>query len=135
MVKTSAGFTLLEAIIAIIIIAIALMGLISVFARTMTIESINAEENQAMNAARGKMELISLMGYDSVVETFANASNANFPVAGLTPIEGDKDDLAGRVAISDHPGEKRSYVDVTVMVEWTGSGGPDNMSILKRFIK
>ena len=109
------GFTLIEVMAGMIIMTIGVMGLSAAFVQTMTIEETNDELNMAVNAARGRMELIKKMGYDAVVTAYP--SGGSFDVAGL--------DLAGGAA---YPGtitisSTSTYVDVVVAVNWTSPSG------------
>lgn len=113
-----AGFSLLEVMMAVSIIAIALMGLMSVIASCVTLDRDTQELNTAMWQAKQMIENIKAQGFVSVADYVDTSDNdglgpnhtgvvanfGSFDVPGLTPQTTDSDGfnphLCGKVMVN-----------------------------------
>lgn len=108
MIRRSAGFTLVEIAIALAVLALAMLGFLSLMSLNVTQDLMTRQKITAMNAAR---EQIELMISDPFAEIFARynepdgddpdgagtAPGPHFAVPGLTPLPADADGRVGRV--------------------------------------
>jgi prepilin-type N-terminal cleavage/methylation domain-containing protein len=105
-----AGFTLVEIIVAVLILAIAIGGISSSMLSSMTLNRVNGETALAQQAARATLEQITGAAFEDVWAIY-NADPADdgtlpvgvvaqgpgFAVAGLDPQVADGDALCGRI--------------------------------------
>jgi prepilin-type N-terminal cleavage/methylation domain-containing protein len=75
-----AGFTVIEVVMAMAMIAIALLALMSEILSSMTLIEANRQDSLAVNAARDKVAEMSAKPFDKV---FASFKSHTFPVPGL----------------------------------------------------
>jgi prepilin-type N-terminal cleavage/methylation domain-containing protein len=111
----SKGFTLIEVVIAMAVMAVAILGLLSMLANTMKIQESAREQALAMNACREVLDQMRSSGnfselfrrYNSTTSDNAGLVGAipgnAFDVPGLSPIPGDADNRVGRIVIPEDP--------------------------------
>ena len=104
----SAGFTLVEIIVAVVILAIAVGGISSSMLSSMALNRVNGETALAQQAARGALEELTGVPFDEAWAVY-NADPAddgglsvaalgpNFVVAGLDAQTADIDGMCGRI--------------------------------------
>jgi Tfp pilus assembly protein PilV len=124
-----AGFTLVEAIVTALVLAVGVMGLMGAFALSGALSQTAREWTVASTAARGKIEEIRGASYTSVLATYNNQS---FQVAGLTPARGDEDGVVGRVTVTvpTPPNDASRLLEVVVEIHWDGSV-PDRLLVYR----
>jgi prepilin-type N-terminal cleavage/methylation domain-containing protein len=104
--RHGAGFTLVEIIVAVLILAIAIGGISSSMLSSMALNRVNDETALAQQAARATLEQITGVDFENVWAIY-NADPADdgalvalgpgFAVAGLDPQVADGDALCGRI--------------------------------------
>lgn len=108
----SEGFTIVELIIAVMIIAIGVFGLMAAYIH-MARASMTAEETTvAANAGRAKMDEVAGMTFQDVIDLYLN-QNVTFPVAGLLPTP------AGSITATQ-VGASPTVLEISVTIAWTG---------------
>ncbi|MBI3272242.1 MAG: hypothetical protein HYZ53_24845 [Planctomycetes bacterium] len=116
-VSAASGFTLLEAMLAAVVILVALMGLASTMSYAARTDMVAGEHMSALNAGRAEMETIKATSFGAL----AALNNTNFTVAGmsgLTPV--------GQVLVNT---TNPNLFDVTVTVTWRGVMGPQTLTL------
>jgi prepilin-type N-terminal cleavage/methylation domain-containing protein len=93
--RNKSGFTLVELMIASMVLLVASMGLVAAFVAAVNLQETTRETTLAAQAAREKIEEIQGADFDSAFATFSAAMN--FAVEGLTPVEWDPDGMVGSV--------------------------------------
>ena len=112
-----AGFTLLEVLIASIVLAIALMGLLSAILYIHTLNQGSRENGLALRGASEKMEEVMSQDLDTVV---ADYDLFAFDVEGLSEQQNDPDARVGLVDIDD---TNPDLLQVHIEVLWRGRTG------------
>ena len=79
--QTSQGFTLVELLMAVIILGFVLVGLIQVFLQCSVLAELSSNKTTAMSELQGKMEEIRNSTYSSIAGTY---DNATFDLSQLT---------------------------------------------------
>ena len=110
------GFTLLEVMIAMVVIAGALFAAISMIFHTSAAKETMREQEIAKEAASAKIEEIKAHAFDQIVSTYNGAS---FTVAGLSAPTGVGKGL-GSVAVDS---TNANLYEVTVTIRWKGVQG------------
>jgi prepilin-type N-terminal cleavage/methylation domain-containing protein len=102
------GFTLVELIVAVVVLAIAIGGISSSMVSSMALNRVNGETAIAQQAARGALEALGGVPFDEIWAVY-NADPAddgglslaargpNFAVPGLDPQDADIDGMCGRI--------------------------------------
>ena len=104
----SGGFTLVEIIVAVLILAIAIGGISSSMLSSMALNRVNSETALAQQAARGALEEITGVAFEDVWAVYNDdpaddgglsvpARGPDFAVAGLDPQTADGDLMCGRI--------------------------------------
>lgn len=109
--KTTAGFTLIEAVIALAVAALAVLGFSSSLIGTVMLNQSNREATLARRAAH---DVVADMQNASFAEVYARFNSdqgdnvggaenltAGFAVAGIPVLDGDADGLAGEIVFPD----------------------------------
>lgn len=93
------GFSLVELMVAVIVLGIALASITASMLSSMTLSHVNRETALASQAARRQMEIVSasVQGNSIPAAYAALSANPNFAVTGLTPIDGDPDGMSGQI--------------------------------------
>jgi Tfp pilus assembly protein PilV len=114
--------TLLEVIIAGVIVAVGLVGLAAVMAQTMRNDRFTAARTKADNFAAEEIEIITAkanLSFDAVKTEYHDATRTFLDdVAGYS----------GRVESTESP----DYLDLTVIVDWTENGIAEQVRKTKR---
>lgn len=110
------GFTLLEVMIAMVVIAIALFAAISMIFHTSTAKETMREQEIAKEAASAKIEEIKAHAFDQIFSTYNGAS---FTVTGLNAPSGAGKGLGSVAVDSTNP----NLYEVTVTIRWRGVQG------------
>ena len=125
------GFTLLEVMIAMTILAVALMGVLSLYANTMILAEVNKNSRTATFAAQQKVEevrgLVSPTATDplSAVRTaYPSGTTTYFAVSGLAVYGSEPN--PGSVVV-DYT--NANLLNVTVKVHWKGVRGEDSVTV------
>ena len=103
-----AGFTLLDVMMAAVVLAVAISGLSGAILVAMSLNRVNRDTAIAQQAARQAIEQLEGRTFNEVFAAYngnvgddagllAPAVGAGFAVAGLQPLVGDADGLCGRV--------------------------------------
>lgn len=114
------GFTLIEVLLAGIVLLIASVALAATMAQSHGLASAPREEVKARNAAQSVVAGLAATPFDEVASLY---HKRGFPVPGLTPLPGDPDNLPGEVEFAYGPGGDTSCYTVTVRVRWRGATG------------
>jgi len=120
--RSPRGMTLVEIIIALAVIAVAILGAVSLVSFSMGQDHEAKERMQAMDAAKSVMERIQEASYDNI---FTNFNGFAFDVGMLLPPDGDADGRVGRVVVNNSDPE---LLDVQVFVEWRTLRGKTGLS-------
>lgn len=129
---TSAGFSLIEVVIALAVVAFAGMALMDAMFGTQKLISASKENTYAMNAAREKLEEVRRYTFADIFAYYNNnaaddpggagtAPGNSFTVSGLYVQSGDTDGMAGRI-IFPQSGTNliETYVDTSMGMPSTG---------------
>jgi len=127
------GFTLLELMISVSLIAVTLLAAVTVILNAMHLETQAKELNKAKNAC--ELEMQRLRGLDfldllNLIDTQGNGTfyQGNFAVAGLSVRPSDGDGMCGWFEVRKRAGAVNdNLVDITVRVEWRGKRGGDQV--------
>lgn len=111
------GMSLLEIIIAMAIVAIAVVGALSLVAFSTGTDQAAKERMIAMDNAKTVMEQIQNTAYDDI---FTNFNGYAFDAGNLRPVDGDSDNKVGRVVVDNTDPE---LLNIQVLVEWNGMNG------------
>lgn len=114
--------TLVEIIIALAVIAVAILGAVSLVSFSMGQDHEAKERMQAMDAAKSIMERIQETAYDNI---FPSYNGFAFDVGMLLPADGDADGRVGRVVVNNSDPE---LLDAQVFVEWRTLRGKTALS-------
>lgn len=106
--RSRSAFTLVEVIVAVLIMVVAIAGISSSMLSSMALNRVNDETALAHEAARAELERLSGVPFDQIWATYnADPSDdgglplpvpgSGFAVAGLDPRTGDADGLCGRI--------------------------------------
>lgn len=104
------GYTLIEVVIAMIVIVVAMLGAVGTVTQVANLGESNRESTLAYQAARAAVEVLHATNFDDVVATFntdpnddpdgnGTAPGRDFAVAGLNPLQADADGLSGRILL------------------------------------
>ncbi|TET37694.1 MAG: hypothetical protein E3J72_04815 [Planctomycetota bacterium] len=118
------GITLLEVVIAGVIVAIGLVSLAAVMAQTMRSDRFTAARTRANNYAAEEIELITAKAnrsFDAVKTEYHDATRTFLD---------DVDGYSGRVESTENTVE--GYLDLNVIVDWTENGVAEQVSVAKR---
>jgi type II secretory pathway pseudopilin PulG len=125
------GFTLVEIIIGMAILAGSVLGLMSLLSSASLHSTLNRDHQLALDAAHQKMEAVKADAKTNLSQVVArynqdpaddpegvgSAPGASFTVAGLDALYTDVDGLPGAVILEVLPDGR---IDVTVTVTWRG---------------
>jgi prepilin-type N-terminal cleavage/methylation domain-containing protein len=124
------GFSLLEVMICLVIIAVAATTFLATLTRNVQLEAMNAETNIAVNAARGVIELAQGLSYAEV-----STISPTFEASGLTTdghtrqlTDADGSTAVGHVTVTEVVGGNRKIVEVEVI--WRSATGRDRSIML-----
>ena len=110
----SAGFTLVEVMIALVVIVLALQGFSQSIVASMVAADADSEVRRATEGARQAMEQIKGANFEDIFALYNDyagddntvtdpdglpAPGSNFDVPGLTPIDGDPDGSVGKITL------------------------------------
>lgn len=123
------AFTVIEVLIASMVLAIALIGLISAFARAAWLNANAKETSMAINGCRKEMDVIRATFFNTIVTTYA-PPNDNFPVEGLLAQPGDPDGLPGKVTVTS----AGAMLTITCTVSWRGVAGDRQISLASNLV-
>ena len=138
--KNTSGFTLLELMVAVAILAIGLLAMITVIVNSMHLEHQSKELNTAKNAAELQVQRLRGMNFLDLLNLIdappagitsnGMMATGNFEVLGLRlfidPITNlpDADGMCGRFEVEKRAGVVNdNLVDLTVFIEWRGQRG------------
>lgn len=116
------GFSLLEVMVAVSILAIALMGIMSLYINTITLSEVNREAQFATFAAQQKLEEIRGMAFANIPTVYPAGTPVYFAVTGLRAFGANPQ--PGWVTV-DYTNP--SLISVTVQVRWDGVRGEGNV--------
>lgn len=119
--RRSGGFSLLEIMIALAVVAILFLAMMSLIYSTNRYSQMNREQTVALNAARAMVELARNQEFGKILALYnddpaddpagkGTAPGPHFDVPGLTVRKGDKDGKAGRIEFPTVGGELREDV-------------------------
>lgn len=118
------GVALIEAMIAAVILAVAILGLTRIQVGTLSDSSLSRVNTQALNAASDKIEELRLFSTQATYASLAGGSDSvSTPSATLTRTW----------TVNDCPNDA-TCKEVSVAVEWTDSVGEDKEVLLTSYI-
>lgn len=125
------GFSLVELMVAVAIIAIALVSLISVIVTNIKLDDMTRELIVATNAANLELERLRGVNYNTGIRDLlvGGAYQEDFAVRGLRLLPPASDprkktaDLPGYIDIRSEAGSDDNIVDIRVFVDWLGADG------------
>lgn len=130
------GFTLLELMLGTLMISVMLVGVLGLIATSYAMSRSAHEITEAKNAAERKMEEIRELArarFADVLLTYGEGStDRNFDVGALTPVPSDSDGKPGLVTVAPSVMPGNRLLDVTVGVEWRGTGGNQTFELQSR---
>lgn len=125
----NSGFTLLEVLIAAVVLAIALFGLVGAFAHCAWLNANSKETTIAINAARREMDIVRGTFFNTILTTYA-APNDNFVVEGLLPVPGDPDGQCGKITCTS----AGAVITITITVSWRGVAGDRGVTLISNAV-
>ncbi len=125
------GFSMVELMVAVAIIAIALVSLISVIVTNIKLDDMTRELIVATNAANLELERLRGVNYNTGIKNLLDGSEElklAFDIRGLRhiPAAADphlSDGIPGYVFIKAEPGTDCNVVNIQVIVDWLGADG------------
>lgn len=111
------GFTLIEVMLVIGILAIAAMGFILAQWSSVRTDTSSQHDETALTAGRDKVEEIRSAPLSDLDPATGIYNNTGFDVDGLEAVEGDPDGMVGLIQITEP--QSGMYL-VTVILEWRG---------------
>ncbi len=118
--RRECGFTLLEVMVAGLVLTIASVGLAVTLAQGASLAKNPRDEMTARQIVQGVLAEIQSTPFAQVGELF---HQRGFAVPGLKAAKGDGDGLPGEILFGYGPGGDISYYTVTVRVRWQAGGG------------
>jgi type II secretion system protein I len=120
------GFTLLEIVVALALVATAATGLAAAVSAATKANAMLRERGIALTAAQAKMEeMLATWHTGKGASKFISNANRSFAVPGLTPQDGQ---LAAGTIVGGTKNEAPLYT-LIVRVAWKGSLGNDSVSV------
>lgn len=126
--KRTAGFSLVEMLGAVTILAVALLGVISTIVTVMSLNEDTRGRTLALTSAQRMMEQVQSNVHHEIPTLFASP-NDTFDVPGLTPQDGSS--TVGSIAVDAT--DAGLYV-VTITVAWKGKTGNRSFSLARRLV-
>lgn len=117
------GFTLLEVMFGVFILAVALVGVLQGLAACMVLNIENSNLTIAANDAQHVLEQINGLDYDTCIAQDFSGGCYTFPILNNLPNE----------AVSHTNVAVGSMRQVTVTIRWTGRGGQKEYSVATFF--
>jgi len=116
------GFSLIEVMIAIMILAIGILGAVSSMVSAVDVDSVTTEKDRALQAMESKLE-------DILTSSFNNAADfaGFYPVTGLSPPDGRTDVL--EVTVTPLTGFENEYLIIELDTQWSGQVATETMSL------
>lgn len=111
MVTHKGGFTLAEMLIAIFVLTLTIAGVLLTFVRCLELAEVSANTNTAMEAVRGRMEMVKESPFSNMEATF---DGQTFAVADLNGIG---------VSYVDPDAADSQLLWITVSVSWQQKNG------------
>ncbi|HLF92765.1 MAG TPA: prepilin-type N-terminal cleavage/methylation domain-containing protein [Planctomycetota bacterium] len=144
--RRSGGFTLLEVMIALAVLATAVFGFISAILHTSRLNAANRETLAAMRGAERMIETLRDTDFDKVFASYnrvpsddpppgyGTAPGSDFDVEGLSPVPGDPDGKCGKILFpTDSSGGqlREDTVDPDLLMprDLDGSGTIDRVDV------
>ena len=121
--RTDQGFSLLEVMVSLSIIAIALMAIVSTVLHTIRMKESEKEQQIAKQAVTRKVEELKAGTFSTL---FATYDGTTFGVADLVHTAGPTGQGLGTVEIDNTNSE---LLDITVTVQWNGILGDGTYSL------
>ncbi len=112
------GFSIVELVIAIAILATALMGIVSLYIQTVALSELNREMQIASFAAQQKLEEIRGISFELLPVSYPAFTPVRFDIPGLEPLPPDT--RTGTVIV-DYTNP--DLLTVTAQVRWRGIRG------------
>jgi len=125
------GITLIEVVIAAMILVIGLLSFFAVFLNCTRLDETSKESIIAMNHARIQMERLRAMNFAGIKNIQPANNNNTFDVStDLLPITEDAD--MGTITVDT---TNDALLDVTVTVRWAGITGDRELNLRARFVE
>lgn len=116
--------TLVEVVIAAMVLVVAIFGLVSTMVYTMRADAETHEANIALAAMRAKIDEVRSRPFNDVFTIYSQDQNRHFGIPGLKPAVSDADiydpHRSGEVIVAVLSG---NLIRVTVRAEWSGPMG------------
>jgi type II secretory pathway pseudopilin PulG len=112
------GFSIVELVIAMGVLAVALLGIMSLYMNTVTLSEVNREIQSATFAAQQKLEEIRGTPFNSIPNLYPAGTTAYFEVGKMIPVPPDLKPGSLTVDYSNP-----YLINVTVRIRWRGIRG------------
>ncbi len=128
--RGSRGMTLVEVVMAAMVLTIAIFGLVSTLYYTSREEASCHEVSIALNGLRAKIEEVRSQRFQDAFSIYLQDANRHFEIPGLFPQESDTDlyapHRAGEVIVAV---TSPNLIRVTVRASWTGILGDQSIEM------
>lgn len=131
---TDGGFTLVEVMVGISILAVSILGIASFAATSQRLTRTAEEKDAAREALAAKLQEVEGTPFAQIQATHDGTGFAVTKAGAannmLRPLPGDADGLPGSVTVTvpPNPGDPSRLLQVVVRVDWQGPNGPRSMS-------
>ena len=116
-VADDTGFTLIEVMLVIGILAIATMGFVLAQWSSVRTDTSSQHDETALTVARDKIEELRSVPFSDLDPATGKYHNTGFDVEGLGTVAGDPDGMVGLIQITE---PRAGLYQVTVILEWRG---------------
>jgi len=124
------GFTLIEVLVATVILVTAVLDLAQVSVATNQLHSTGLEKAAAIHAVERELAAVAATNFTTITATHdTRGFSVTLPGmvnAALRSIKGDADGLPGTIRITAPTGDPAHLLEIRVVIDWQGRHGPQH---------